>query len=116
MIDSTSVRAHRRAATAKRGIEIIVSVAPEAVPQPKIHAVVDAQGLPIRLGLTAGQAQHGRVADTLLDHLGPRTIVLADKAYDAAIARQHRELADKDTQLAAATRQREPTRARQAAD
>ena len=49
----------------------------------KIHAVVDAQGLPIRLGLTAGQAHDGQVADILLDHLGPRTIVLADKAYDA---------------------------------
>ena len=24
----------------------------------------------------------GQIADTLLDHLGPRTIVLADKAYD----------------------------------
>ena len=30
MIDSTSVRAHQQAATAKRGIEIIVSAAPEA--------------------------------------------------------------------------------------
>jgi transposase len=39
--------------------------------------------LPIRLGLTAGQANDGQIADTLLDHLGPRTIVLADKAYDA---------------------------------
>jgi transposase len=45
--------------------------------------VVDAQGLPIRLGLTAGQAHDGQIVDTLLDHLGPRTIVLADKAYDA---------------------------------
>ncbi|MDQ1159208.1 transposase [Sphingomonas sp. SORGH_AS 950] len=45
--------------------------------------VVDAQGLPIRLGLTAGQTHDGQIADTLLDHLGPRTIVLADKAYDA---------------------------------
>lgn len=48
-----------------------------------IHVVVDAQGLPISLGLTAGQAHEGQIADTLLDHLGPRTIVLADKAYDA---------------------------------
>ena len=39
--------------------------------------------LPIRLGLTAGQAHDGQIADALLDHLGPRTIVLADKAYDA---------------------------------
>ncbi len=30
MIDSTAVRAHQHAATAKRGIEIIVSVFPEA--------------------------------------------------------------------------------------
>ena len=35
MIDSTSVRAHQQAATAKRGIEIIVSVAPEAGSRPK---------------------------------------------------------------------------------
>jgi len=35
MIDSTSVRAHQQAATAKRGIEIIVSVAPEADSRPK---------------------------------------------------------------------------------
>jgi transposase len=42
-----------------------------------------ATGLPIRLSLTAGQAHDGQVADTLLDHLGPHTILLADKAYDA---------------------------------
>ncbi|KFL45683.1 putative transposase [Sphingobium sp. ba1] len=35
MIDSTSVRAHQQAATAKRGIEIIASVAPEAGLRPK---------------------------------------------------------------------------------
>ncbi|GGI73776.1 hypothetical protein GCM10007973_08250 [Polymorphobacter multimanifer] len=33
--------------------------------------------------MTAGQAHDGQIVDTLLDHLGPRTIVLADKAYDA---------------------------------
>jgi transposase len=49
----------------------------------KIHVVVDAQGLPVRLGLTAGQAHDGQIADTPPDHLGPRTIALADKAYDA---------------------------------
>ena len=35
MIDSTSVRAHQQAATAKRGIEIIVSVVPVAGSRPK---------------------------------------------------------------------------------
>lgn len=35
MIDSTSVRAHQQAAMAKRGIEIIVSAAPEVYPPTK---------------------------------------------------------------------------------
>lgn len=35
MIDSTSVRARQQAAKAKRGIEIIVSVAPEVGSRPK---------------------------------------------------------------------------------
>ena len=35
MIDSTSIRAHQQAATAKRGVEIIVSVVPEAVSRPR---------------------------------------------------------------------------------
>lgn len=49
----------------------------------KIHAVVDGQGLPIRLSLTDGQSHDGQAADGLLDHVGAGTIVLADKAYDA---------------------------------
>lgn len=48
----------------------------------KIHAVVDRQGLPLRLGLTAGQAHDAPAALALLDRLAPRTIVLGDKAYD----------------------------------
>jgi len=39
--------------------------------------------LPIRLGLTPGQAHDAPAALALLDRLQPRTIVLADKAYDA---------------------------------
>src|SRR5436305_15229794 len=35
-----------------------------------------------------GQAHDGQIADTLLNHLGPHTIVLADKAYDADRIRQ----------------------------
>ncbi len=48
-----------------------------------MHVVVDAQRLPIRIGLTAGQTHDGQVVDRLLDHLGLRTILLADKAYNA---------------------------------
>ena len=33
--------------------------------------------------MTAGQTHDGQIADALLDHLGPRIIELAHKAYDA---------------------------------
>ncbi len=82
MIDSTSVRAHHQAATAKKGVEITVSVALAA--GSRLRSMPSStQGLPIRLGLTAGQAHDGLIANSLLDNLGPHTIVLADKAYDA---------------------------------
>jgi transposase len=48
----------------------------------KIHAVVDADGRPIRLMLTAGQAHDGRMAEPLLQTISNGTILLADKAYD----------------------------------
>jgi transposase len=48
----------------------------------KIHAVVDADGLPIRLVLTAGQANDSTVARELLEGLPDRAMLLADKAYD----------------------------------
>ena len=39
----------------------------------KVHAVVDANGLPVRLGLTAGQAHDNRLCPVLLPGLRPRT-------------------------------------------
>ena len=48
----------------------------------KIHAVVDAEGRPIRLELTAGQAHDSPIATNLLDDLGEGAILLADRAYD----------------------------------
>ena len=39
--------------------------------------------MPVRLSLTAGEAHDAPAAHDLLDRLEPRTIVLADKAYDA---------------------------------
>ncbi len=55
----------------------------------KIHALVDANGLPVRLALTPGQAHDGQVALMLLDALSENTVVLADKAYDADWIRDH---------------------------
>jgi transposase len=54
----------------------------------KIHAVVDAKGLPIRLALTPGQAYDGESAMELLNALPENAMVLADKAYDANAIRE----------------------------
>ena len=49
----------------------------------KIHAVVDANGNPITLKLSEGQAHDGRSAQDMLDSVGPGQILLADRAYDS---------------------------------
>jgi len=49
----------------------------------KIHALVDANGNPILLKLTAGQAHDGRSADDMVGGLGAGQILLADRAYDS---------------------------------
>jgi transposase len=54
----------------------------------KIHALVDAEGLPIALKLTEGQAHDGRSACDMLEALSQGQILLADRAYDADALRQ----------------------------
>ena len=49
----------------------------------KIHALVDACGLPIRIGLTAGEAHDNRLVPELIEGLEPKTMLLADRGYDA---------------------------------
>ena len=49
----------------------------------KIHALVDAEGLPIALKLTEGQAHDGRSAKDMLGAIGDGDILLADRAYDS---------------------------------
>ena len=49
----------------------------------KLHALVDAEGRPIRLKLTAGQAHDGRSATDMFDTLAAGHILLADRAYDS---------------------------------
>jgi len=48
----------------------------------KIHALVDADGRPVRLELTPGQAGDAPVAATLLESLAPGATLIADRAYD----------------------------------
>ena len=49
----------------------------------KVHALVDANGLPITLKLTEGQAHDGRSAADMLDTVGEGDVLLADRAYDS---------------------------------
>jgi transposase len=49
----------------------------------KIHAVVDANGNPIMLKLTEGQAHDGRSAADLLATVGEGQILVADRGYDS---------------------------------
>ena len=54
----------------------------------KIHALVDAEGLPIMLKLTAGQAHDGKSAADMLEGLAHGQTLLADAAYDSNALRQ----------------------------
>jgi hypothetical protein len=49
----------------------------------QIHAVVDRNGLPVWLALTAGEAHDNRLAFKLLSRLKSGTMLLADRGYDA---------------------------------
>ena len=53
----------------------------------KIHAVVDANGNPITLKLSEGQAHDGRSAADLLDTVQAGQILLADRGYDSDVLR-----------------------------
>ena len=48
----------------------------------KLHAVADARGRPVRLGLTAGQRHDAPQALPLLDGLSPACLI-ADRGYDS---------------------------------
>lgn len=49
----------------------------------KIHALVDAEGRPIALKLTEGQAHDGRSAADMFETVQAGHILLADRAYDS---------------------------------
>lgn len=54
----------------------------------KIHAVVDADGRPIGVDLTAGQAHDSRMVEPMLRDMRNGTILLADRAYDTNSLRE----------------------------
>lgn len=67
MIDSTWMRAHQEAAMAKRGSRDHSLGRARGGLTTKFHAVVDRQVLPLRFGLTTGQAHDAPAAPTHLD-------------------------------------------------
>ncbi len=48
----------------------------------KIHALVDAEGRPLRLALTPGQAGDATAGAALIGELGEGATLIADRAYD----------------------------------
>jgi len=54
----------------------------------KIHALVDAEGRPVRLALTPGQAGDAPAASPLLCALAPGATLVADRAYDTDAIRR----------------------------
>ncbi|WP_428030634.1 IS5 family transposase [Ancylobacter sp.] len=88
MIDSSSIRVHQHAATPKKRRPIRLHGRSRGGLTTKIHALVDAEGLPIALKLTEGQAHDGRSARDMLGALVDGQTLLADRAYDSDELRQ----------------------------
>jgi transposase len=82
MIDTSIVRVHQHAACIARNRSQSMGRSRGGLTS-KIHAVVDTNGLPVRLGLTAGEAHDNRLALKLLSRLRSGSMLLADRGYDA---------------------------------
>jgi transposase len=82
MIDTSIVRVHQHGACIIRNRRQSMGRSRGGLTS-KIHAVVDTNGLPIRLALTAGEAHDNRLADKMLSRLKSGTMLLADRGYDA---------------------------------
>ena len=82
MIDTSIVRVHQHAACIARNRSQSMGRSRGGLTS-KIHAVVDTNGLPVRLGLTAGEAHDNRLALSFLSRLRSGSMLLADRGYDA---------------------------------
>jgi hypothetical protein len=71
MIDTSIARVHQQGATRKRGERDRCLGRSRGGLTTKIHALVDAQGRPIQLKLTAGQASDIASAADLIGDLAP---------------------------------------------
>jgi transposase len=82
MIDTSIVRVHQHGACMAGNADQQMGRSRGGLTS-KIHAVVDANGLPVQLGLTRGEAHDNRLCSVLLNKFHPHTMLLADRGYDA---------------------------------
>ena len=80
MIDTSIIRVHQHGACIVRNRKQSMRRSRGGLTS-KIHAVVDTNGLPVRLD--AGEAHDNRLAGKLLSRLKAGSMLLADRGYDA---------------------------------
>ena len=85
MIDTSIVRVHQHGACITRNQRQSMGRSRGGLTS-KIHAVVDSNGLPVRLALSPGEAHDVRLAGKLLSRLKSGSMLLADRGYDADLA------------------------------
>ena len=82
MIDTSIVRVHQHGACIAGNNQQYMGRSRGGLTS-KIHAVVDTNGLPVRLALTPGEAHDNRLWANCSRALLPQTMLLADRGYDA---------------------------------
>ena len=82
MIDTSIVRVHQHGACINRNGRQCMGRSRGGLTS-KIHALVDSNGLPVRLALTPGEAHDNRLAGRLLSRIKPGSMLLADRGCDA---------------------------------
>jgi hypothetical protein len=90
MIDTSMVRVHQHAACIADSGNQAVGRSRGGLTS-KLHVVVDRNGLPLRLGITAGQAHDNRLCSTLLSGPAPRTVLLADRGLRCRLDQDTRQ-------------------------
>ena len=83
MIDTSIVRVHQHGACIAGNREQLMG-RPRGGLTRKIYAVVDTNGMPVRLALTTGEAHDNRLVLTLLSGLKSGAMLLWDRGFDAA--------------------------------
>jgi hypothetical protein len=97
MIDTSIVRVHQYGACITRNRRQSMGRSRGGLTC-KIHALVDTNGLPVRLALTAGETHDNRLAGQLLSRLKSGTLLLADRGgLDQSTRRQEGRLGQHST-------------------